>query len=71
MEVPNVQIEVSSPLHRPIRYTDDLGRNPSTDHRPPAPEAWQAEIKTGYGEVESKVRFPLLHTRDCNEISTG
>ena len=40
----------------------------SLGYRPPAPEARQAEIKTGYGEVESKVRFPLLHTLDGDEI---
>jgi len=28
------------------------------------------EIKTGYGEVESKVRFPLPHTLDGDEILT-
>ena len=31
----------------------------SLGYRSPAPETWQTEIKTGYGEVESKVRFPL------------
>lgn len=43
----------------------------SLGYRPPAPEAWQTGTKTGYGEEESKVRFPLLHTRDCDEISTN
>ena len=42
----------------------------SLGYRPPAPEAWQAEIKTGCGEVETKVRFPLHHTPDCGGIST-
>ena len=31
----------------------------SLGYRPPAPET-----KTGYGEVESKMRFPLPHTLD-------
>jgi transposase InsO family protein len=42
----------------------------SLGYRPPAPEAWQTEIKTGYGEVESKGRFPLPHTPDGGEILT-
>ena len=36
----------------------------SLGYRPPAPEAWQIEIRKGHGEVESKVHFPLLHTPD-------
>ena len=40
----------------------------SLGYRPPAPEAWQTEIKTGCGEVESKGRFPLPHTPDGGEI---
>jgi putative transposase len=36
----------------------------SLGYRPPAPESWQTETKTGYGEVESKQRFPLPHTLD-------
>ena len=35
----------------------------SLGYRPPAPAAW-APTNLGYGEVESKVRFPLLHTPD-------
>jgi hypothetical protein len=31
----------------------------SLGYRPPAPESWQNETKTGYGEMDSKVRFPL------------
>lgn len=38
----------------------------SLGYRPPAPET-----KTGYGEVETATRFPLLHTPDCDEISTN
>ena len=38
-------------------------------YRSPAPETWQTEIKTGYGEVESKVRFPLPHTPDGDVIT--
>jgi hypothetical protein len=34
----------------------------SLGYRPPAPEAWQTEINTGHGEVETATRFPLLHT---------
>ena len=29
----------------------------SLGYKSPAPETWQPEVKTGYGEVESKVRF--------------
>jgi hypothetical protein len=36
----------------------------SPGYRPPAPESWQSELKTGYAEVESKVRFPLSHITD-------
>jgi transposase InsO family protein len=42
----------------------------SLGYRPPAPESWQTEIKTGYGEVESKVRFPLPHTPDGGYLIT-
>jgi putative transposase len=41
-----------------------------TIYRSPAPETWHPEIKTRYGEVESKLRFPLPHTLDGDEIST-
>ena len=41
----------------------------SLGYRPPAPEAWVAK-SLGYGEVETATRFPLLHTPDCDEIST-
>ena len=40
----------------------------SLGYRSPAPETWQPAVKTGYGEVESKVRFPLPHTLDGDEI---
>jgi putative transposase len=42
----------------------------SLGYRSPAPETWQPEVNTGYGEVESKVRFPLPHTLDGDEILT-
>ena len=42
----------------------------SLGYRPPAPQAWQHELKPGYGEVESKLRFPLPHTLDGGEIFT-
>jgi putative transposase len=42
----------------------------SLGYRSPAPEMWHHKIKTGYGEVESKLRSPLLHTLDGGEIST-
>src|SRR5260370_40099669 len=51
-------------LYNTVRPHSSLG------YRPPAPEAWQTEIKTGYGEVESKGRFPLPHTPDGGEILT-
>jgi putative transposase len=40
----------------------------SLGYRSPAPETRQAEIKSGYGEVESKVRFPLPHTLHGGEM---
>jgi len=44
----------------------------SLGYRPPAPAAWQAETKTGYGKVESKQPFPLSHTPDCGgELSNS
>jgi len=36
----------------------------SPGYRPPAPAAWQTEASQGYGQVESKERFPLAHTSD-------
>ncbi len=42
----------------------------SLGYRPPAPQTWQHELKTGYGEVESNVHFPLPHTLDGGETST-
>ena len=42
----------------------------SVGYRSPARETWQPEVKTGYREVESKVRFPLPHTLDGDEILT-
>ncbi len=38
----------------------------SLGYRPPAPQACQAAINQGHGEVESTNRFPLLHTPDCD-----
>ena len=37
----------------------------SLGYRPPAPQTIQASNNQGHGEVESKPRFPLLHTPDC------
>jgi putative transposase len=42
----------------------------SLGYQSPAPGTSQHQIKTGYGEVESKVRFPLPHTLDGGEKST-
>ena len=44
----------------PVRPHSSLG------YRPPAPQACQAAINQGHGEVESTNRFPLLHTPDCD-----
>jgi len=41
----------------------------SLGYRPPAPAAWAAST-TGYGEVESKVRFPLPHTPDGGYLTS-
>jgi putative transposase len=38
----------------------------SLGYKPPAPEAWLTETSHGYGKVESKKRFPLFHTHDCD-----
>jgi putative transposase len=37
----------------------------SLRYRPPAPEAWMAK-NLGYGELETAMRFPILHTPDCD-----
>ena len=42
----------------------------SLGYRPPAPAAWQIENNKGHGKVESKERFPLFHTPDCDGIIT-
>ena len=42
----------------------------SLGYRPPAPEAWAA-TNMGYGEVESKQRFPLFHAHDCGGESSN
>jgi len=42
----------------------------SLGYRSPAPETWHHEIKTGYGEVESKLRFPLPHTLDGGYLNS-
>jgi transposase InsO family protein len=38
----------------------------SLGYRPPAPEAWLTETSQGHEKVESKERFPLFHTPDCD-----
>ena len=50
-------------------YYNTVRPHSSLDYRPPAPEAWAVKC-LGYGEVENATRFPLLHTPDCDEIST-
>ena len=47
----------------------------SLGYRPPAPVAILpaapvANISTGYGEVETATRFPLLHTPDCGYLNS-
>ena len=42
----------------------------SLGYRPPAPADWQIGTNTGHGKVESKERFPLPHTPDCDGIVT-
>ena len=39
----------------------------SPGYRSPAPETWHHELRTGYGEVESKERFPPPHALDGGE----
>jgi putative transposase len=53
----------------PIHY-NAIRPHSSLGYRSPAPETWQHQIKTAYGEVESKVRLPLPHTLDGGEKST-
>jgi putative transposase len=54
------------------RFTYNIIRpHSSLRYKPPAPGTWQLERKAGYGEVESKVRFPLPHTLDGDEILTN
>jgi putative transposase len=43
-------------------YYNTIRPHSSLDYRSPAPETWHHEIKTGYGEMESKLRFRLPHT---------
>ena len=51
-----------------IHY-NTIRRHSSLGYRPLAPETWQREIQTGYGEVESRVRFPLPHTLDSGYLN--
>jgi putative transposase len=37
----------------------------SLGYRPPAPVAWQIEVPSVHGKVESKQSFPLFHAPDC------
>jgi hypothetical protein len=55
---------------RPSEEMLDSSHTLRSAYRSPAPETWQTEIKPGYGEVESKVRFPLPHTLGGDEILT-
>lgn len=51
-------------------HYDTVRLHSSLGYRPPAPESWQTETKTGYGEVESKMRFPLPRTLDGGYLMT-
>jgi putative transposase len=42
----------------------------SLGYRPPAPAAWKIETDTGHGKLESKERFPVSHTPDCDGVIT-
>jgi putative transposase len=46
-------------------HYNTLRPHSSLNYRPPAPEAWLSENKTGCGEVENAPCFPLPHTPDC------
>jgi putative transposase len=50
-------------------HSNTIRPHSSLGYRSPAPETWQYEIKTGHGEVESKVRLPLPHTLDGGAIT--
>ena len=41
----------------------------SLGYKPPAPEAWLTNRK-GHGEVETAMRFPLLHTPDGDYLNS-
>ena len=62
--------EVQVLAERWLIHYNTIRPHSSLGYRSPAPESWLSETKTGYGEVESKVRFPLLHTLDGGEILT-
>ncbi len=42
----------------------------SLGYRQTAPESWQTETKTEYGEVESKQCIPLPHALDSGDLIT-
>ena len=51
-------------------YYNTVRPHSSLGYRPPAPTARPMEDNTGHGKVESKERFPLFHTPDCDGINT-
>ncbi len=50
-------------------HYDTVRAHSSLGYRPPAPEAWLTN-NMGYGEVESKERFPLPHTPDGGYLNS-
>ena len=60
--------EVQVLAERWLIHYNTIRPHSSLGYRSPAPESWLSETKTGYGEVESKVRFPL-HAGDARHRS--
>ena len=61
-------IEVQVLAERWRVHYNTIRPHSSLGYRAPAPGTWHHESKTGYGQVESEVRFPLPHTLDCGEV---
>jgi hypothetical protein len=60
--------EIRVPAERWRVTTTPFGPHSSLGYRPPAPAA-RVRKNLGYGEVETAMRFPLLRTADCDEIT--
>ena len=52
-------------------YYNTVRPHSSLGYRPPAPAAWLSVNNLGHGEVETAMRFPLLHTPDGGNLNSG